>query len=220
MYRKVKILWLKKQQVDVGFTLLEILISLAISGFLLIGVFASFDSQNQSYIDQQQVAAMQQNSRAALYHLTQDIHRAGYHLPLIKDTGFQTATATSFRFAYFDIDSEAIETITYQLYDAYSDGDFDLGKRINNGVIMPVAEHIEQIEFFYTLADGTQTTSPTNLNRIVAIDVSILARTEKENRQMQFGTSFRTASGDTWTNQDGFRRRFLSSRIQCRNRET
>ncbi|MCD6187012.1 MAG: prepilin-type N-terminal cleavage/methylation domain-containing protein, partial [Desulfuromusa sp.] len=49
-----------------GFTLVELLIALAISGVLMTAVYATFQAQQNSYLVQEQVAEMQQNIRAGM----------------------------------------------------------------------------------------------------------------------------------------------------------
>ena len=61
-----------------GFTLIEIMVSLAISGIILTGIFYVFDTSNKSHIVQEGVARMQQNVRIAKYYIEQDLRMAGY----------------------------------------------------------------------------------------------------------------------------------------------
>lgn len=61
-----------------GFTLLEILVALAVSGIILSGIFYVFETSNKSYIIQDDVARMQQNVRIAKYYIEKDLRMAGY----------------------------------------------------------------------------------------------------------------------------------------------
>lgn len=63
-----------------GFTLIEILVSLAILGIVLAGIYSVYRMQHKSYIVQEQVAEMQQNERIALQMITRDIRTAGLGL--------------------------------------------------------------------------------------------------------------------------------------------
>ncbi|MFZ3089484.1 MAG: PilW family protein [Nitrospirota bacterium] len=65
---------------DKGFTLIEILVSLAILGIVLAGIYSVYTMQHKSYIVQEQVANMQQNERVALQMITRDIRMAGLGL--------------------------------------------------------------------------------------------------------------------------------------------
>jgi type IV pilus assembly protein PilW len=53
-----------------GFTLVELLIAIALGLVILAGLFQTFRTQHDTYIVQDQVAAMQQNLRAAMYLIT------------------------------------------------------------------------------------------------------------------------------------------------------
>lgn len=63
-----------------GFTLIEILVSLAILGIVLAGIYSVYNMQHKSYIVQEQVAEMQQSERIALQMITRDIRMAGLGL--------------------------------------------------------------------------------------------------------------------------------------------
>ncbi|MEN8211744.1 MAG: prepilin-type N-terminal cleavage/methylation domain-containing protein, partial [Thermodesulfobacteriota bacterium] len=61
-----------------GFTLIEILIAIAITGIVSTVLMTSFQSQQKSYVIQEGVAAMQQNLRAGIEIMKQEIRMAGY----------------------------------------------------------------------------------------------------------------------------------------------
>lgn len=60
-----------------GFTLVELLVALAISGLVLGAVFKIFNTSQQSYVVQEEVAEMQQNLRVAKMFLERDVRMAG-----------------------------------------------------------------------------------------------------------------------------------------------
>lgn len=64
-----------------GFTLIEILIALAILGIATTAIFTTFISQHKSYVVQNAVAEMQQNLRGGMQFLEMDARNAGYGLP-------------------------------------------------------------------------------------------------------------------------------------------
>jgi type IV pilus assembly protein PilW len=61
-----------------GFTLLELLVAMVISLVVMGAIYGTFKSQQDSFVIQDQVTAMQQNLRAALYAMNRDIQMAGY----------------------------------------------------------------------------------------------------------------------------------------------
>ena len=65
----------KSQQ---GFSLVEVLIAMAISSIVIAGTYEIFYSQQRSYLAQNRVVEMQQNLRAGLYLMVKDIRSAGY----------------------------------------------------------------------------------------------------------------------------------------------
>jgi type IV pilus assembly protein PilW len=69
----------QKWLTDQGFTLVELLVAMAISLVVMGTIFLTFKSQQDSYIIQDQITATQQNLRSAMYILTRDIQMAGYY---------------------------------------------------------------------------------------------------------------------------------------------
>ncbi|MCX5902984.1 MAG: prepilin-type N-terminal cleavage/methylation domain-containing protein, partial [Proteobacteria bacterium] len=61
-----------------GFTLLELMIAVAIFGIASAAIYSTYQHQQDSYLIQEQVADMQQNLRAGMYFLTRGIKMAGY----------------------------------------------------------------------------------------------------------------------------------------------
>jgi len=66
---------------EAGFTLLELLIAMALSLVVLGAAFSAFTYQDKAYRNQGQVTEMQQNLRAAADLIAQDLRMAGYGVP-------------------------------------------------------------------------------------------------------------------------------------------
>lgn len=81
-----------------GFTLVELLIAVAISGFILAAVYMTYRSQQKSYVVQEKVATMQQNIRSAMYYMEREIRMAGFDPTGNADAKIETANANSIRF--------------------------------------------------------------------------------------------------------------------------
>lgn|GEM_PF-1710108 len=62
----------------IGFTLIEILVAMAISIIVIYGAFTFFDEQRKTFRQQSEQANKQANLRLGLYYLAQDIALAGY----------------------------------------------------------------------------------------------------------------------------------------------
>ncbi|MBU2521828.1 MAG: prepilin-type N-terminal cleavage/methylation domain-containing protein, partial [Proteobacteria bacterium] len=61
-----------------GFTLIEMLISMAIGMIIIIALSSTFLLQRDAYDDQEQIAEMVQTARAAMDMMTREIRMAGY----------------------------------------------------------------------------------------------------------------------------------------------
>jgi type IV pilus assembly protein PilW len=215
---------------DRGFTLVELLVAMAISGIVAGAIFTAFQSQQKSYLIQDQVTEMQQNLRAGTDIMVREIRMAGYDPYGNSDAGITAAAEKIFTFTLvadddgYDNDSDnttdevgELKTIQYDLYDAYSDGDNDIGRKVG-AKKRAAAENIEEIEFYYTFADGTNATAPANPSEIRSVQITILARTEHKDSKFSNSKNYTTPSGGQWgPYNDGFRRRLLSTTVKCRN---
>jgi len=162
-----------------GFSLIELLAGILISGILLAGLYSVFFSQNQAFSVQEQIAEMNQNIRGALDLMTREIRLAGYKTSTSTFNGIATATSDSLRIlADLNQDGDAAddnEDIAY----TYNSGPKQICR---NGAGLPVADNITSLSFQYTLKDGTVTSAPADLADIRKITVSITARTTHPDR--------------------------------------
>ncbi len=74
-----------------GFTLVELLIALLITGVVVSAGYGLYLTQHEGWIIQEQISSMQQNVRAAMHELETRIRMAGYGLP----GGFQPIYAAN-----------------------------------------------------------------------------------------------------------------------------
>lgn len=218
-----------------GFTLVELMVSLVISILITAAVYATYTLQRKTAASQDRVTEMQQNLRAGTILMSSEIKMAGYNpkrttrdrtcdaggTGKLMAPGVHTATNSSFGFS-MDLDENgdcngAGENVTYSLYTA-ADGIQKLG-RMNPTVNQAVAENIENIEFYYSLNDGTRTLTPSalELKRIHTVHISMLALAAQRDPQYVNNRTYTTASGVPWAVNDGFKRRFLTININGRN---
>lgn len=66
---------------DRGFSLVELLIAMALTGLVAMAAYTVFSTSNWSYMVQDQVSEAQQNVRVAMDRMTSDIRLAGFGLP-------------------------------------------------------------------------------------------------------------------------------------------
>jgi type IV pilus assembly protein PilW len=71
---------------EAGFTIIELLVAIALGLVILAGLFRTFKVQHDSYVVQDQVSAMQQNLRAAMHFITRDLQMAGYYTNFDRNT--------------------------------------------------------------------------------------------------------------------------------------
>lgn len=225
---------------DNGFTLVELVVTLAMSVIVIAAIYSAYTIQKKTYHNQDQVVEMQQNIRAGLDVMTRELRMAGYDP---SDSAGATIVAANNRTINFTLDlnddgdvADSNENITYSLAGADTDNDGAVdGGGVNSlqrkstaaGVPQPLADQIAAIEFYYTLEDGTQKTSPTaaELEDIRTIQISVLARAGQRDAKYVNSNIYSPASGATWdlgagagvAPGDSFRRRMLTMTVQCRN---
>lgn len=210
-----------------GFTLVEMMIAIAISSIVMTGVMTAFITQKDSHGVQTRVTMMQQNLRVAMNIMSRRIRMANYD-PMTGAGGITFADPTNLTFVQEKNSAGTLQTVSYSRYDAFSDGNFDIGITIDAGTQMPLAENIEALEFYYLDARGVPTT---NVNEIATVQISILARanaveTNFVNSESYFPASCPqpanaacVAANPNWifTFRDGRRRKLLTTTVQLRD---
>lgn len=228
-----------------GFTLVELMIALFVSGLVMAAVVGVYIAQTRSFSELDNVSNIQQDLRGAEIILAKEIRQAGCDPTESKIPGILTATRTNFQFTMDVIGDPAFpnsgdgdvgdpdENIAYGFVagvDANNDGIADngganwsgtgsLGRQTGGaGGFQALADNIEALEFRYILADGTATIAPTNLSQIRKVQVSLLARAANPADGFLNTSTYTTASGVVWDPpNDNFRRRLVVINIQCRN---
>lgn len=191
-----------------GFTIIEQLVVVALSGVVMSGIYSAYYTQQKSYITQEQVAALQQNLRVAMFIIEKDIRMAGFDPTegAGSGAGIVTANASDIRVTMDihdginnDGDSQtdepdeigngngAIDNVgedkAVKLADSDGDGDNDLvGKDeiLDPGNYHPLAENIDALNFIYFDESGTTLIpTATTIADIVSVEISIVGRTGK-----------------------------------------
>lgn len=154
-----------------GFTLVELLVGILLSGIVLAGLYSIFISQQRAFSAQERVAEMNQNIRAAMDLMTREIRLAGYKTSTATFTGIATAQASTIQvLADLNQDGDTAddkENITYT-YDA------DDLQICRNGLNFPIAENITSLNFTYWDANNNVTATLANIRKVT---LSITART-------------------------------------------
>ena len=212
-----------------GFTLVELLVTLVVSGVVLAGICSTFYSQQTAFLNQEQIIAMQQNLRVAIYNMEREIRMAGHDPNGDAGAGIVTAETDRIQIAQDltgnggtgDPDKDVGdpgENITYSLQDADGDGDMDLVRNDHNGAgIQMIAEDIDALNFVYLNQNGLPTTL---LADIRSVQITVLAKTGLPSRGYVNKTPYQNQQGQTIfipLSGDHYRRRLLTAEVKVRN---
>ncbi|MEH0022022.1 MAG: prepilin-type N-terminal cleavage/methylation domain-containing protein [Desulfobacter sp.] len=157
-----------------GFSLIELMIALAIFSMIVGFMATSKTRQQETNVTQLQAVEMQQNVRTVMFMMKKNIRQAGFN-PTASDQGqgIITATATSFSFSYYNTDTTALDTATYVFEDDEGDGDMDITL---NGTIL--AENIQNLSFTYY--DEDRNTPVADVDDIRSVDITITAAVDQD----------------------------------------
>lgn len=187
-----------------GFTILEVIVAMAIGLVALASAYSVFVAHNRTYKVEERIAEMIQNARAGMDMMTREVRMAGYD-PFIPpaDAGIVSAQANSIEFT-MDITSsfgadqadgdtdDQNEHITYLLYTA--SGIQKLGRRSTaNAVSQPVADHISALSFRYFDAAGLLLGMPVADTSVIRrIEITLTARTALPDPRFAQNGGYRT----------------------------
>lgn len=168
---------MKIQRNNYGFTLVELVVAMAVTFIVAGAIFATFRAQQMAYITQREVVGMNQNLRSAAYFIARDLRMAGHDPSWGADATILIADEGTFQFQA-DLDGDGNiqnnEIITYALTnDADSDGVADglpchLGRDVgvapNNTGLQIIAENIQAIDFEYMTYSPNTPFLPVSMN--------------------------------------------------------
>ncbi len=212
-----------------GFTLVELLVVIAIVGVVMAGVYQVYYAQQKSYLVQEQVAAMQQNLRAAMFYMERDIRMAGCDPNKGSGAAMTTANTGSISFT-MDINDDSNtgnpdgdvddtnENISYALSGTNL-------TRSGGGNI--IAENIDAIDFVYldgadppvVLNPGGTDVPSLSIPNIRSVEITLVARTGDADRGYTDTDAYQNQQGRVIlpAQNDNFHRRRLTTYIHCRN---
>ncbi|MGH7570278.1 MAG: PilW family protein [Gemmatimonadota bacterium] len=136
-----------------GFTLVELLLAMVLTGFLGMAAVRLFVVQHQTFVRQGEGIRRTQNARAGFDLMTREMRNAGYDPRGTAEAGVTAWTAEAFAWtADLDADGET------------DDEGESLGYRLEEGTLLrregpvevPVAEHVVELAFTY-FSDGAET---------------------------------------------------------------
>ena len=223
-----------------GFTLVELIVAMALTGIVVGAIYSTYKSQQDSYTTQTHVVEMQQNLRAALHMIGRDIRMAGFNPAGINDlAGFEQSLpdgdgneATDSTTMAFTIDDDADGAISSTLSAnnnaeqiAYRLSGTTIEKYTYDAVLgwdwRTVAENIDAIDFVYLNGAGNpiDPTTVTNLPLIRSVQISLVAKTARIDRSFSGTPAYNNQQGTEIlaAQSDNYRRRLLTTEIRCRN---
>ena len=218
-----------RKNVD-GFTLVEMMIAMVISTIIAMVVYFAYSSQQKIYIRQEANVDMQQNLRAGLYLISQEVRMAAYDSTGKAGASIINASEKTLQFTQDITDSSGTANYGDGLLDgpnenvtiSFSGVNNQITRATGGGVPQSILDNVDFLEFVYTLDDGTVTLNPpaSGYSRIRTVQISILVRSPvseaKFYNQLAYVTPYGTRIGGGPFN-DNFRRRFLYTTVQCRN---
>lgn len=229
-----------------GFTLIELMIAMAISGIVMACIYAAYEMQVKSQITNQALVDMQQEMRAAMFLMERDLRMAGYDPTENAKAEISEIRANSVTFSMdvaggeadgLDNDNDASvdeadeagfpdgdlddgnEVIRY-VHEIDADGTPYLGRSMGGGAVSPVAYNIDALNFVFLDENGNPTGDRT---QIKAIAITLVGRSGKDVPVLFFkhqdNTVYRNQQGDVIlaAQNDNFRRMMLSTVVKCRN---
>ncbi len=177
-----------------GFTLVELLIYMAIFVVVLGSMYSIMISNTRSYSSQENRVEMTQDLRAAMNLMVRAIRMAGCNPEDIDNVGFvdeadaedrYDTDADSIHFTMdIDADGSIANTENINYYRDNVDGIDKIMRRTGGGGVQPVAENITALTFSYRFADGdtgtpdeTDADTTNDLDDIRSVQISITGQT-------------------------------------------
>lgn len=188
-----------------GFTLVELLVALAVGAIVLTAIYSVYGGLTKSYTTQNVAADMQQVVRAGIDFMVEDIIRAGLNPNGATGIGISEATSTSIRFTADrnmngTLDSANSEEITYFYLAAGNRIDQCLDETIGTADCQPFIDNVIDLTFTYLDGAGNDLGNPVAVDDLADIRTIVISMTVQEPAGRQ-----------------GLVARTYSTRFRCRN---
>jgi len=200
-----------------GFSLIELLVAMAIASVLMAGIFTFYHHQLKTHVTQQEMVDMQQDARAAMYMMTREIRMAGYD-PQNAGAAIRTANVAEIAFDSDDNGNGELDTNERFYYALTTSGTLERGRYDDLGNLNPVALNIDALNFVY-LDNAGDTTS--DLEAIRSVQITLVARSRDPvlMREHVDRTVYRNQLGQPLLDaqNDNFRHIRLTATVKVRN---
>ena len=228
-----------------GFTVIELVIAIALAAVVMAGIYTAYRAQAASYLAQESVVDMMQNARTAMFYMQREIRMSGFDPRRTAAAGFVANFASPYSgsgaatntagiaFTVDDnedgaIDPDSAEMIAFRLDGSNRLQRFMIDPATLTGGWETLAENIDVLDFVYL--DGA---NPPNvlappltaaqLASIRSVQVTVVARTGQNPSLLVKAKAdrqvYRNQQDAVLLNPggDNFTRTVLSAQILCRN---
>ena len=218
-----------KKMKNSGFTLVELMVAMAISSIVIGAVATTYQLQVRSKNTQEALTDMNQTVRTAMEVMTREIRTAGCDPEETAGATIVTPGANQISFTRDIINTAGDsfepdgfldgpnEQIAYSLY-VDGDGNQNLGRAVGGGAPQPLVRNVDALDFVYLDADGLPTGVVTNMRNV---EVTIVARVATTGFTYDYGDNriYTNQQGDTIlpAQNDGFRRLLLTTTVNLLN---
>ncbi|MGE5220650.1 MAG: PilW family protein [Chloroflexota bacterium] len=183
-----------------GFTLVELLVSMAIGLVVLAGITQTFTAQTRQNSAEEQIGQLQQNVRGALDLMVREIQMAKYNPA---GTAFPSGTyGVPYSASQLQIQSDmdgngtldsstsgSVENIIY----AYDSANLRITRQLGSGGSAQIlADNVSAFTFAYYDANGNAVTSSANNGNIRKVTITITAKTAKPDPSYPTNGGYRT----------------------------
>jgi type IV pilus assembly protein PilW len=178
-----------------GFSLVELLIAMAVGLVVLGAMYSVFTIQNKTFANQENFVEMQQSVRAGMDMMTREIRMAGYDPT---GAGFDGITYNADQLQiqadmYQTNDTgnpdgdtnDSNENIVYKYYDENSEYPYQIKRKTGAGYFQPFVENVQSFTFQYLYNTGI----PPKVDRV---RITITGRTAKPDPAYTSNSGYRT----------------------------
>ena len=161
-----------------GFTLVELLIAMAIALVVIGSISSAFISQRKTFAAQEQVAEMIQSARAAMDIISRELKMGGYDPTGAGLVGVPYSASQLQVVADLNGDGETDGTVSNddtneEITYTYDGANLQIDRNTGGGA-QPLAENIQSFTFEYYDAGGAVTTTSADVRQI---EITVIART-------------------------------------------
>lgn len=176
-----------------GFSLVEMLIAMAVALVVLGAMYSVFTIQNKTFSNQEEIVAMQQSVRAGMDMMAREIGMAGYNPAGATFDGVTVDTSQLRIMADLTGDGDPDDSNENIVYKYYNNSDFpyQIKRTTKTGEVSfdPFVENVQSFTFEYLDGAGNVTAVSANVRQI---RITITGRTAKPDPSYSANGGYRT----------------------------